>query len=411
MPALTITAVDTTTRRLTVPAHGLNTGDGPVAIINTGGALPSGLLPVTDYWVIVVDANTIQLASSVANALAGAAITFTDNGSGTQTLGIGLPYRRPRTYAQLSQLKSVDLNAIFDVLIALWAFLTGQIQTLWNSLNLAGSLVVGGQPLSFNGLTFTANAATDQLTAPAHGLSTGDGPVRLVVNGALAGGLAVFTNYWVIAIDANTLKLATSFANALVGTAIDITSAGSGTQSISRIATTTRAADATVTRNLGVGGTATVGSLAATGSVSASKYTHGVRTIVVPVVPTQVSPSPFVLLSSVIFGQGSSGHWLYAPLSLEVGKRIVALRARVQDSATGPTKVQMQLMSSTDGAQNLTSVATSAQSTGSGLEQTIPMTALAVDVAASTAYYVVVSTPTGTANCSVFRLEVDFIQL
>ena len=37
----------------------------------------------------------------------------------------------------------------------------------------------------------------------------------------------MFTNYWIIVVDANTLKLATSFANALAGTALDITSAGS----------------------------------------------------------------------------------------------------------------------------------------------------------------------------------------
>lgn len=40
------------------------------------------------------------------------------------------------------------------------------------------------------------------------------------------------TDYFVIVIDANTFYLATSLANALAGTRIDITGAGSGTQTI-----------------------------------------------------------------------------------------------------------------------------------------------------------------------------------
>lgn len=70
----------------TATAHGLNTGDGPVRVSNSGGALPAGLAAVTDYFVIKVDANTFSFATSLANALAGTAIDLTTNGTGTQTL-------------------------------------------------------------------------------------------------------------------------------------------------------------------------------------------------------------------------------------------------------------------------------------------------------------------------------------
>lgn len=114
MTALTFTA-DSTTDVITSVAHGLNTGDGAAAVINIGGALPGGLTGgATDYYFIRLTADTGKLATSNANALAGTAIDITSNGTGVQQLCIGLPYRRPRTYTALSQVKSTDLNAMFD---------------------------------------------------------------------------------------------------------------------------------------------------------------------------------------------------------------------------------------------------------------------------------------------------------
>lgn len=76
---------DHTTDTLTNAAHGLLTGDGPVQI-ETTGTEPAGLTISTNYYVIKVDANTFKLAASREAALAGTAETFTDNGTGTQTL-------------------------------------------------------------------------------------------------------------------------------------------------------------------------------------------------------------------------------------------------------------------------------------------------------------------------------------
>lgn len=85
----------------------------------------------------------------------------------------------------------------------------------------------------FADLVFTANAGTDELTAAAHGLTTGDGPVRGTNSGgALPAGLALATDYWAIRVDDNTFKLATSLPNAIAGTAIDITTAGTGVHTL-----------------------------------------------------------------------------------------------------------------------------------------------------------------------------------
>lgn len=70
----------------TAAAHPLNTGDGPIEVSNSGGALPVGLAAATPYYAIVIDANTFQLADSLAHALAGTFLVITSNGTGTQTL-------------------------------------------------------------------------------------------------------------------------------------------------------------------------------------------------------------------------------------------------------------------------------------------------------------------------------------
>jgi hypothetical protein len=59
----------------------------PVTLANSGGALPTGFSATTVYYTIpsLTTGTTLQLATSVANALAGTAITFS-GGSGTQTL-------------------------------------------------------------------------------------------------------------------------------------------------------------------------------------------------------------------------------------------------------------------------------------------------------------------------------------
>lgn len=84
--------------------------------------------------------------------------------------------------------------------------------------------------------TFTADAGTDVCTwtssanFPSNVL-TGT-KVRLTTTTTLPAGLALATDYFVIKVSDTTFKLATSYANAIAGTAIDITSAGTGTHTV-----------------------------------------------------------------------------------------------------------------------------------------------------------------------------------
>lgn len=84
------TDVDATANTITKADHGFSTGLGPIQA-STSSALPGGLSTSTNYWVIVVDDDTFQLASSEANAHAGTAINLTDAGTGNQTFARPLP--------------------------------------------------------------------------------------------------------------------------------------------------------------------------------------------------------------------------------------------------------------------------------------------------------------------------------
>lgn len=76
-------AVDTSTEYITMTSHGLATGT--VGQLTSTGTLPAGVTTSTNYYVIYVDADNIQLASSLTNAQAGTAINLTDQGTSGAT--------------------------------------------------------------------------------------------------------------------------------------------------------------------------------------------------------------------------------------------------------------------------------------------------------------------------------------
>lgn len=84
--------------------------------------------------------------------------------------------------------------------------------------------------------TFTADASTDTCTYT----STANIPsnvltgtrVRFTTSGTLPAGLSLATDYYIIKVTDSTFKVATSYANAVAGTQIDITDAGTGTHTM-----------------------------------------------------------------------------------------------------------------------------------------------------------------------------------
>ena len=85
------------------------------------------------------------------------------------------------------------------------------------------------QKISFTANSTTVSTANNTITLTGHGLSTAD-QVYYYAASNVIGGLSNSKVYYVIAVDANTIKLATSTSNATAGTAISLTSApGSNT--------------------------------------------------------------------------------------------------------------------------------------------------------------------------------------
>lgn len=76
------------------------------------------------------------------------------------------------------------------------------------------------------------NLTPNTVTLPEHGFSSGYGPVQLTAGGTLPTGLSEDTNYWLYAATEDTIGFATSRANAVAGTVVDLTGAGSGTTSV-----------------------------------------------------------------------------------------------------------------------------------------------------------------------------------
>jgi len=93
----------------------------------------------------------------------------------------------------------------------------------------------GREAVPAHAATFTADAGTNELTFAADEIwDNGDG-VTVAATGALPGGLAAATTYYVIRLSERRVKLATTYANALARTAIDLSSAGSGTLTMSHV--------------------------------------------------------------------------------------------------------------------------------------------------------------------------------
>ena len=90
----TISAAANATNILTMADHQFQTGD---LIRLVGSDLPLDLLQNTDYWVIRTDDDDFQVALSHADAIAGTAETFQDDGTGTQQVSM-LPAHNHRIY-------------------------------------------------------------------------------------------------------------------------------------------------------------------------------------------------------------------------------------------------------------------------------------------------------------------------
>jgi len=104
------------------------------------------------------------------------------------------------------------------------------------TLNSFGSGYTSNPTINFTAptITFTAtatyvNTTTEVITIGSHWFATGDKVVYSTGGGTAITGLVNNTNYYIIKSSSTAVKLASSYANATAGTAINLTAAGVGT--------------------------------------------------------------------------------------------------------------------------------------------------------------------------------------
>lgn len=127
-------------------------------------------------------------------------------------------------------------SALFGLLSTTYG--AGDGSTTFNVPDLRSSFPLGkGQrvrTMTFDGAS-AVDPATDQITVTSNDwLQTGQAVA--LTGGSLPTGLSA-TTYYVIQVSATVIKLATSVANAVAGTAVDITADGSGTCTLTQTLT------------------------------------------------------------------------------------------------------------------------------------------------------------------------------
>lgn len=176
-------------------------------------------------WINLLDAN-----SSGKNSLAPG--DMIPSGASTRTgclLCDGTAYSRT-TYASL--FSAIGTN-----------FGVGDGSTTFNVPNMPGRAPIGAGTGISIGTISSVNTSTDQLTITANNSVYTGSVINYVSTGSAIGGLISGTNYYAIRISSTIIQLATTLANAIAGIAIDLTSIGSGTQTVSITLTTRSVGD------------------------------------------------------------------------------------------------------------------------------------------------------------------------
>jgi hypothetical protein len=252
-------------------AHLLSTG--LKVQVSTSGTLPTPLAASTDYYVIVLDANEFKLATSAANAHAGTAIDLTAIGNLWQTFTAQAitPVvcasatdiaHATETFTAVAHGLTTGLKVqvstsgvLPDGLVALTDYFVVRLTADTFQLSdtyahaIAGTDIV---PLADNGTgnqTFTAQAianvvaySTADIVADGdtfekinHGYPTGL-KVQVATSTTLPTGISGSTDYFVVAVDADTFQLSDTLAHALAGTdIINFTNTGTGLHTVTPV--------------------------------------------------------------------------------------------------------------------------------------------------------------------------------
>jgi hypothetical protein len=201
--------------------------------LSTGMALQIAALgdtAITKAWQVTAAGPVfVDLTTAINNATANDAQPFPTGEVSGDYCAIG--------YSSTFGTVKINVGTAGTVGTLTWEYWNG---TAWTALsgvtdNTTGLTVSGSHTVVFtapaNWATLALNGGTAlyYVRAKVTGAYTIDPLItQAFVDGTLPTGVSGSTTYWAIVVDVNTFKIATSRANALAGTAVDITAAGGG---------------------------------------------------------------------------------------------------------------------------------------------------------------------------------------
>ena len=252
--------VNTALNRITINSHGFQVNQPVRYQTNGGNPIPPLQNNATYYIRTVIDNNTIQLSQS----LGGPVI---DLGSGGSSVGTGTGHSFIYVVVNLEEdslyIPGHSLVTGSRVIYSSGAgtaiggltsgasyfavFVDNNIIKL--STTKEGSAVVNLTSLGTGNHTLTTNQlnlADNQISIPAHGFSAGELVQYDSVGQTVVGGLSSGNPYYIILVDGDNIKLATTLENSQNNLAVDLTQVGVG---VHRILSLSKSPDGTYTVN------------------------------------------------------------------------------------------------------------------------------------------------------------------
>jgi len=233
--------VSTAANTITITGHGMLTGTKLTYQDGSGTAL-AGLTDNTAYFVVVVDANTIKVASSLSNAQAGTTIALTGTGNNAQTLE-GDTATATATVSAAGKVTGVSITAVGSDYQSVPAVTIAAPATETLDLTDANVAILADDEIVVASAFYSKIETGDAVT-----YSKGSG-------GTAIAGVAEGTVFLIKSGTANKISLATSEYKATTGDKIDLTAVAAGGTAHTLIGVTP-----TATAVFGMGSSGKVGS-------------------------------------------------------------------------------------------------------------------------------------------------------
>jgi hypothetical protein len=225
--SLVITSLDYTNNIITVPGHGFLAGE-LVQYDSRGQTVVDGLTTATPYYVIFIDQDNIKLATTPENAAAGTAVDITDTPAGVGRHTLQSLSQTPDGIYTISSVPTADTFTVEA---------RGAVPVITKTFN----------PRSSIDLNLSA------FFLPSHGFTTGTKVTYSQGDAATdIDGLVDNTDYYVVSINRDYIRLAESAENAAAGTTLTVSDFGTG---VGHIFTSTQ-----INGNISGGGTVTIAS-------------------------------------------------------------------------------------------------------------------------------------------------------